>query len=270
VLAKDNQLKVVDMGLLHSSSADSLPGLILKHLMDAGDVEKGVSPNFLIRKWPGFVEWSTKSVRDAFYASPLFPRLLNAEGVKETIARGVTEGLLAYVGKKGHGVYEPFIFNKSMIASDVEISDEVYIVQAEEAKKHVEPQRLTNVTLFPDQISIKPGDRIQYRAEGRDQHGRAMALAKADWTATGGKIEPSGSFTAGDSEGSFQVEVIAGEAKGTANVNIAKQPQPGALWGGGDPSVKNEKPGTGTVSLVQWTGNVPSAKWMTFYTKVLA
>jgi hypothetical protein len=101
------------MGLLHSSSADSLPGLILKHLMDAGDVEKGVSPNFLIRKWPGFVEWSTKSVRDAFYASPLFPRLLNAEGVKETISRGVTEGLLAYVGKKGHGRYEPFVFNKS-------------------------------------------------------------------------------------------------------------------------------------------------------------
>jgi hypothetical protein len=99
--AKDNQSKVVDMGLLHSSSAESLTELILRHLMDAGDVEKAVSPNFLIRKWPGFVEWSTKSVRDAFYASPLFPRLLHADGVKETIARGVTEGLLAYVGKKG-------------------------------------------------------------------------------------------------------------------------------------------------------------------------
>lgn len=80
LLGKDNGLKVVDMGLLHSSSADSLPGLVLKHMTHAGDVEKGVSPNFLVRKWPGFVEWSTKSVRDAFYASPLFPHLLNAEG----------------------------------------------------------------------------------------------------------------------------------------------------------------------------------------------
>jgi hypothetical protein len=67
---------------------------------------------------------------------------VNPESVKETISRGVTEGLLAYVGKKRHGRYEPFIFKKSMQASDVEISDDVYIVTAEEAAKHVEPQKL--------------------------------------------------------------------------------------------------------------------------------
>ena len=93
VLGKHNGLKVVDMGLLHSSSSDSLTAVIIKHLQDAGDVEKNVSRNFLIRKWPRFVEWSTKSVRDAFYASPLFPRLLNPEGVKETIARGVDDAV---------------------------------------------------------------------------------------------------------------------------------------------------------------------------------
>jgi hypothetical protein len=34
-------------------------------------------------------------IRDAFYASPVFPRLLNAESVKQTIVRGVQDGLLA-------------------------------------------------------------------------------------------------------------------------------------------------------------------------------
>ena len=95
-------------------------------------------------------------IRDAFYASPLFPRLLNPESVKETIARGVTEGLLAYVGKKGGGQYEPFVFKKPMLAGDVEISDDVFIVTAEEAAKHVEPQKLSSIGLFPPQISMVP------------------------------------------------------------------------------------------------------------------
>src|SRR5205823_4839994 len=139
----------------HSSSAESLPWMILDHLLKTDEVVKTVSPNTLTRKWPGFVEWSTKAVRDAFYASPLFPRLLNPASVKETIARGVTEGLLAYVGKKGGGRYEPFIFKKAMNASDVEISDDVFIVTAEEAVKHVEPPKLTSIALVPDAINLQ-------------------------------------------------------------------------------------------------------------------
>ncbi len=83
--------------------------LVLESAQSPDEVVKAVSPNTLTRKWPGFVEWSTKAVRDAFYASPLFPRLLRPEAVKETIAKGVSEGLLAYVGKKGHGLFEQLI-----------------------------------------------------------------------------------------------------------------------------------------------------------------
>ena len=109
--------------------------------------------------------------------------------MKETIARGVSEGLLAYVGKKGHGRYEPIVFKKAMQSSDVEISDDVLIVTAEEAAKHVEPQKLTSVILFPDQITLQPGARIQFRADGRDQQGRSMALPAAIRTADGGTVE---------------------------------------------------------------------------------
>lgn len=51
-------------------------------------------------------------MRDAFYASPLFPRLLNPDAIKETIARGVTNGQLAYVGKTAGGKYHPFSFER--------------------------------------------------------------------------------------------------------------------------------------------------------------
>ena len=104
LLAKDNSWKTVDLGLVHSSAANSIVELILNRLRQDGDIEDAVSPNFLARNWPpAFKEWSTKSVRDAFFASPQFPRLLNSESLKDTIARGVENGMLAYVGKKPDG-----------------------------------------------------------------------------------------------------------------------------------------------------------------------
>jgi hypothetical protein len=33
------------------------------------------------------------------FASPLFPRLLNGDLIRDTIARGVSNSVLAYVGK---------------------------------------------------------------------------------------------------------------------------------------------------------------------------
>jgi hypothetical protein len=75
-------------------------------------------------------------VRDAFFASPLFPRLINADAVKETIARGVSNGQLAYVGKTGSGRYHPFNFKRSITAFDVEISEEMFIITKESAEAY--------------------------------------------------------------------------------------------------------------------------------------
>jgi len=59
--------------------------------MESWDVIAAViSPNFLVRQWPpAFTEWSTKAVRDAFFASPKFPLPRSPDTIKETIARGV-------------------------------------------------------------------------------------------------------------------------------------------------------------------------------------
>lgn len=145
LLAKDGEWKMVDLGLIHSSAAPSISQLIIERLVQAGDVEdKGVSPNFLIRNWPpAFKEWNTKSVRDAFFASPQFPRLLDPDSIKDTIARGVENGMLGYIGKKADGTYAPFHWNSSLPVQDVEISDDVFIIQREvaEAYKTAGPNR---------------------------------------------------------------------------------------------------------------------------------
>jgi hypothetical protein len=138
LLGKDGEWKNVDLGLVHSSAAPSIGQLIVERLGQAGDIEdKGVSPNFLVRNWPpAFKEWNTKSVRDAFFASPQFPRLLNPDSIKDTIARGVENGMLGYVGKKTDGNYAPFHWNSSLPPQDVEISDDVFLIQRELAEAY--------------------------------------------------------------------------------------------------------------------------------------
>jgi len=139
LLGKDNALRTIDFGRIHSSAADSLTSLILSRLAQDDEIAKGaVSAALLARNWTGAsAEWSTKSVRDAFFASPKLPRLLNPDSIKETIARGVSSGLLAYVGKAVNGEYRPFVFNISIGASDVEVSEDMFIITKETAEAYV-------------------------------------------------------------------------------------------------------------------------------------
>jgi len=94
----------------------------------------------------------------SFYASPAFPRLLNAETIKQTIARGVQDGLLAYVGKGRSGTYIPFIFERSLDQSDVEVSDETFIVTRETALAFRETQTSTVLPVLPISGSDDPLD----------------------------------------------------------------------------------------------------------------
>jgi hypothetical protein len=155
LLGKNNEVRFIDLGNMHSSAAASIIQFIVNELMHVDEIQTGIGPNLLVRNWPPAIqEWNTKAVRDAFFASPLFPRLLNADAVKETIARGVSNGQLAYVGKTGSGKYHPFNFKRSITAFDVEISEEMYIITKESADAYelaaaqpTTPQPTT--TLFP-------------------------------------------------------------------------------------------------------------------------
>lgn len=137
-LDRDNSLRVLDLGHLNSSMAPDMTRLIIGRLVQEDEVTDSVPPNFLVRNWPpALVEWSTKGVRDMFFAAPQFPRLLNGDAVKDTISRGVAAGQLAYVTKSGDG-YDPFLFRADLPIADVEIRDNVFIIKKETAEKYLQ------------------------------------------------------------------------------------------------------------------------------------
>lgn len=134
LLDERNLLRRIDLGKIHSSAAPSIADLIVSRLRQEDLLTDAVSLSTLVRNWPpALPEWSTKTLRDAFYASPKFPRLSNPDIVKATIARGVTDGQLAYAGKRGDQ-YEPFVFRKATTAVEIEIGDDVVVLRKEDAE----------------------------------------------------------------------------------------------------------------------------------------
>src|SRR6266571_6337080 len=108
-------------------------------------------------------EWPTQSVRDAFFASPRFPRVLSADAIRDTIVRGVANGLLAYIGKTGNGDYKPFAFNQAIMTSDIEFSEEMFLITKETAEAYLKTRTTPTVTTSgtksdePDERQ-KPGE----------------------------------------------------------------------------------------------------------------
>ncbi|WP_156896746.1 hypothetical protein [Desulfovirgula thermocuniculi] len=110
-------------------------GLIVARLKQEGLLEESISPDFLVRNWPpALTEWTTKAVRDTFFASPQFPRLLDSEILRTTIAEGVKAGKFGYVGK-AYGGYQgaPIIDEPNFGPANVEISDQVVLLPRDKA-----------------------------------------------------------------------------------------------------------------------------------------
>ncbi len=261
ILGKDNKIREIDFGLIHSSSADSITSFIIDRLREDDEVVEGVNPNFLVRNWPpALKEWSTKALRDAFFASPIFPRLLNVEKLKETIVRGVLNGIIAYVGKDKGGKYEPFYFEKTMDPNEIEFSEDMYIVTAEEAKKHIQPPELHYLEIKPSYATIKTGQSYSFSARGLDQFGQDFPLGNIKWYTTGGDINENGVFHISDGEGEYIVSAQVDKIKAEARVHVSSKadiiPEP--------PTKKTE------ASMIRWSGEVPPLKWMNFYTKIIA
>jgi len=152
LLSKDNTLRQVDLGLVHSSAADSPISNVLNRLTSDGDIDKGISVRLLLKNWSSaFTEWSTKGIRDAIYASPQFPRIIRGtEAIKDAIAKGVSAGELAYVSKTSDGRYLPFLYGVGILPSEVEISDDVFIIKKEIADAYKESATSGRIVTTPD------------------------------------------------------------------------------------------------------------------------
>src|SRR5262249_22278904 len=114
LLADGDKLDRIDLGQITSSSANSLVELILGELERVDVLARTVkAPELTDTCPPAPPGWTPKAVRAAFYQPPRLPRIVSADVVKATIAAGVKEGKIAYVGKRGDA-YEPFFFKKDM------------------------------------------------------------------------------------------------------------------------------------------------------------
>jgi hypothetical protein len=139
LLDKTNALRVVDLGLVHSSATAGGPiENIINRLTVDGDFDKGISVRLLLKNWSSaFKEWPTKSVRDAMYASPQFPRIIKGTAaVQDTIAKGVSAGEIGYVGKTSDGRYSPFIYAEGLLPDEVEISEDVFLISKQDAEAY--------------------------------------------------------------------------------------------------------------------------------------
>lgn len=247
--------------------ANSVAEMIANRLRTEDEITDAVGAHNLVRYWPPAVTaWSTKAARDAFFSSPALPRLLDPNAIRRTIVDGVGQKILAYVGKDGDGKYEPFYFGVSLTENDVELSEDMYLLTAEEAKKHIEPPRLAKLQIFPQYIQLQPNGQVQLAAKGYDQHDRPYALEAIVWSATDGTIDAAGRYVAPAAPCSCTVSAVAGEVSCSANVQVLEKTKPG----GGDGGNGGGGGGATEKKILRWKGDVPPQKWMNFYTKVLS
>ncbi len=262
LLGKDNKLRHIPLGNITSSAAGSLVEVYLQRLGSHGGLDEVVEsvparklPNF----WPAsMTEWSTKGVRDAFYSSPLLPRLLNPDAVKRTIADGVTQGVIGYATKDSAGRLKLMKWKDSLFDGDIEIADDVFIVKEDEARRLREPPRVAQIQIKPDHVSLKIGDQASFTCAGIDQYGQAINVGGLEWSATGGAIDAKGLFTADDHGGAFIVKAQAGREEALAEVRVVTHDEP---------APPTPVPGE---QFLRWRGAVPPQKWMNFYTKILS
>ncbi len=158
-----------------AGAAGCLVEVYLQRLGSSGGLDEvvdSVPARKLPTYWPAsMAEWSTKGVRDAFYSSPLLPRLINPDVVKRAIADGVTQGIFGYAIKDASGRLKLEKMKESLFDADVEISDDVYILKAEEAQKLKEPPRLAQLLVRPEHTTIKIGEQAALTCSGIDQYG---------------------------------------------------------------------------------------------------
>jgi hypothetical protein len=189
--------------------------------------------------------------------------LLNPDSIKRTISDGVTQELLGYASKDAGGRLKLVRFKDSLSDAEVEISDDVFVLKADDAQKLLEPPRLASLAIRPEHVVLKPGEQAAFSCSVLDQYGRPFPASTVTWSVSGGSITPEGVYTAGATRGLHTVRATAGDREAIAEVRVRIDEMRSGEGTGGKPP---EKPGK---RVLRWRGTVPPQKWMNFYTKVL-
>lgn len=261
LLDKNNEVAPIDLGNITVGQGDSIADIGLAAIRDKDYLTTHPSVGTLLKYWPpASAEWTTKGIRDACYQSPLLPRISKAAGISRTIADGVVQGAWAYFRKKPAGGLDPLKrAGASLSESEVEISDEVCILRADEAKKLEEPPRLATLVVEPGNPEIRPNELVAFVVSGMDQYGQSMEVPGCRWSASGGEINSAGKFVATEL-GVVVVKASMGGIEGLSRVQVVPKASSPIVGGSS----------AGGTSSIRWSGTVPALKWMNFYTKVVS
>ncbi len=227
LLGKDNKPQHLDLGQITGSSAASPVELSLSELTRADIITGSISPSKLVKYWPpSLPEWSTQGVRDAFFSSPQLYRILNPDLIKRAISDGVTSGAFGYATKDASGKIKLEKLKESLFDTEVDVSEETFILKAEDAQKLKEPPRLTRLTVHPEHVVLKIGEQGSFTCTAVDQYGDPFAVSTVQWSATGGTITDAGLFTAGSIGGVHTVRADAAGHEAIAEVRITTKDEP--------------------------------------------
>lgn len=100
-------------------------------------------------------EWSTRELRDAVYASPSFTRLLDAAALKDTIAKGVQQGLFGYAAQ-GEAGYVSAAFQETLDPEGVEFSDDVVLLPPDRAREVKVAATTIESPVSPGEAAVPP------------------------------------------------------------------------------------------------------------------
>jgi len=260
LLNKTNAIKDTDLGQINSSMAPTLPDLIVNTLRKDDEITDKVGSARLVRFWPpAITEWPTKAVRDAFFASPALPRLMDPDSIKQTIADGVSSKQIGYARKEGtRTVLERF--GEALGEHEVEISEDVVILKAEDAQKLLEPPRLHRLAIHPDRLDLSPNEHASFTVKGTDQYGHPFLAENPSWSAPGCEVLQDGQIRVGESPGLYVVTARCGEVEAQAQIRVQAKKLNG----------KNGDDKPDAAKVIRWSGTIPYQKWMHFYTKVVS
>jgi hypothetical protein len=262
--SQTNDVDIIDMGLINSSSSETITSFILGKLRDLSLLSYTIAPKFIVRHWPPAFkdrEWSSKAVKDAFYSSPQLPRIIGPEIIKDTISAGVSNGDFAYVGLNVNGKYDLFYFKEPISSLQVELSDETFLISAYNAQKYLDnlSRKVTSIRISNNNITLTKGQKHTFTYQVLDENGDPIEGKSAFWeVAEGGTVTSNGEFTAGENIGGYHLKVSCEDVRSEAAIQIIP---------GDTPPPPPLPPPTQTT--MQWEGEIPHLKWMNFYMKVL-
>lgn len=112
------------------------------------------------------------------------------------------------------------------------------------------PATLQSISLTPSSVSLGAGARQLFTVSGRMSDGSQVSITNATFSASGGTIDGTGSFTAGNASGSYQVTAqLATAAGGTFRATAAV-----TITGGSSGSYPNQPAGFARVTELSASG----------------